>query len=247
MAKSAPDFGARMAAWAAREPTVSGLVLIGSRERAATDRVWRPDAQSDWDFQIIASRPQMFADRDWLDAVAGGKVRAYAARTARIGGVPKVSAVLADTEADFVVIPTPALTQVRRILGQGAHRHDGAPAARCCRTWRSSSGPGGGSSRGSGPGAPSTAAWWPRSAIPASTMPPPSGWAKTFVCDYVWVRRRLARGEYRAAQRHLHRELAEANFRLLHELRLRPGRTLLPRGPPDRRRVARGRHPLQQA
>jgi hypothetical protein len=51
---SAPeDFGAVMAAWAARTPAVDALVLIGSRERDGDDAVWRADAHSDWYFQII--------------------------------------------------------------------------------------------------------------------------------------------------------------------------------------------------
>jgi len=47
--------------------------------------------------------------------------------------------------------------------------------------------------------------------------------AEEFFCDWHWVRQKLERGEFVAAQRVLHRSLAEINFRLLHEIRLRAG------------------------
>ena len=47
--------------------------------------------------------------------------------------------------------------------------------------------------------------------------------AEGFVCDYVWTQRKMARGEFLTAQRMLHRELAEVNFQLLHELKTRQG------------------------
>jgi hypothetical protein len=55
------------------------------------------------------------------------------------------------------------------------------------------------------------------------------------VCDYVSTHRKLQRGELLAAQRWLHHQLAEANFRLAHELRLRRGQTSFP----DARRIER--------
>jgi hypothetical protein len=59
--------------------------------------------------------------------------------------------------------------------------------------------------------------------------------ADSFVCDYVWTLRKLDRGELLAAQRMLHQSLAETNFRLLHELRLRRGE----RSFPEARRIER--------
>jgi hypothetical protein len=49
------------------------------------------------------------------------------------------------------------------------------------------------------------------------------------------LRRKIARGELLTAQRMLHRELAETNFRLLHELKLRRGE----RSFPEARRIER--------
>jgi hypothetical protein len=59
--------------------------------------------------------------------------------------------------------------------------------------------------------------------------------AKVFLCEALWVRRKIERGELNAAQRMLHRELAETNFRLLHELKLRRGE----RSFPEARRIER--------
>jgi len=59
--------------------------------------------------------------------------------------------------------------------------------------------------------------------------------AEGFVCDYVFTRRKVAQGELLTAQRWLHVHLAEANFKLLHELRLRRNEISFP----DARRLER--------
>jgi hypothetical protein len=45
--------------------------------------------------------------------------------------------------------------------------------------------------------------------------------AECFICDYVWILRKIRRGELRTAQRTLYQELAEVNLKLLHELKQR--------------------------
>jgi len=50
--------------------------------------------------------------------------------------------------------------------------------------------------------------------------------ADAAVADWLWIQHKLARGELSAAQHVLHRSLAETNFRLLRELRLRRGQPL---------------------
>jgi hypothetical protein len=57
--------------------------------------------------------------------------------------------------------------------------------------------------------------------------------ADGFVCDYISARRKITRGELLAAQRWLHCNLAETNFRLLHELKLRKNQPSYP----DARRI----------
>lgn len=54
-----------------------------------------------------------------------------------------------------------------------------------------------------------------------------AGLAGVFLCDLCWVFQKLERGELSAAQHLLHRSLAETNFRLVRELRLRRGQPVL--------------------
>jgi hypothetical protein len=231
---AANDFGSRMAAWAAREPSVSGLVLIGSRERDPADPVWGADAHSDWDFHVISSQPKLFADSAWTAGLAGTELRVYSSRVTRIGHVPKVNAIFGDAEADFVVIPADVFRRAKAQAKRGEHRKEGRarsflqnlaivirPGFRFLKGART---------------------WEPfyRQVVAEVTDVRMTdkialGLADGFVCDYVWTLRKIERGELLTAQRMLHRELAETNFRLLHELKLRRGE----RSFPEARRIER--------
>ena len=225
---SAPeDFGAVMAAWAARTPAVEALILIGSRERGGGDAVWRADAQSDWDFQIITSRPGMFADGAWTRELPGFALRVYAARVARIGGVPKVNALFDGAEADFVILPARLLGLTKLAVALGLHRRTGK-TRRSLQDLAVVIRPGWKFLKGGD-------SWEPLFRKIAAEVTDPRlddravcALADAFVCESVWVRRKLARGELLAAQRMLQRELAETNFRLMHELRLRRGERSFP-------------------
>jgi hypothetical protein len=231
-----------MAAWAATEPTVSGLVLIGSRQRDQGDSVWQADAQSDWDFQIITSRPEMFSRRDWTRGLGGLQILAYAARSARIGGVPKVNVLYAGGEADFVIIPAKLLGRVRFSARLGRHRR-GGPTRRQLQDLAVVIRPGWRFLKDTGK--------WDRfyqRAVAEVSDPRLDDelarqLAEGFVCDYVWTVRKVARGELLTAQRMVHRELAETNFRLLHELRLRRGERTFP----EARRLERVASPAELA
>ena len=228
------NFAEVVAAWAGREPTMEALVLIGSQTREADDAVWRADAQSDWDFQIVTSRPEMFFDSAWTRGLEGGTLRAYALREARLGDVPKINAVFAEGEADFVILPAGRLGQLRQATEGGQHRSAGEVRRQLQSLaivirpgWRFLHG---------------AEAWEPFYRQIVAEVPDPRlddaaarALADGFVCDWVWVRRKLERGELTAAQRVLHRELAETNFRLLHELKLRRGE----RSFPEARRIER--------
>jgi hypothetical protein len=217
-----PDLGAVMSEWAKAEPTVSGLVLIGSRVRAAADALELADVHSDWDFHVIASGSRMFLDDAWTRSLQGFPPKAYVARSAVIGGVPKVNLVFADTEADLVIIPAKFLRLLRLLAALGRHRRPGwtqrrmQDIAEVIRPgWRFLVG---------------EEQWGPlyRRAVAEVTDPHLSDkavrqLADGFVCDYVWTERKLARGEYHTAKRMLYRELAEVNFQLLHELKVRRG------------------------
>lgn len=92
---TAEEFESRVIAWAKRRPDIKALVLGGSRAGTAGVDQW-----SDWDFQLISTRPQDYRNTAWLEAIAPCWC-AHAERTPR--GVVKVSAVFEHgVEADFV-------------------------------------------------------------------------------------------------------------------------------------------------
>jgi hypothetical protein len=216
-----------VAGWAARTPSVSGLTLFGSRARSAPSA--RPDARSDWDFQIISSDPAMFADRTWAESLPGAKLLVYAPRMTRFGKVPKVNAIFEGAEADFVILPARTLWAAKLLVSLGFHRREGF-LRRGLRDLAIVIRPGWRFLKGS----ERWDAFYRR--VVAEVDDARMGDAEavnladTFVCDYIWTVRKAERGELIAAQRMLHRELAETNLRLLHELRLRRGERSYPEG-----------------
>jgi hypothetical protein len=207
---------------------VSGLVLIGSRVREERDQVWRADAQSDWDFQVIAKRPERFAQADWLRA-AGVEPDVYAVRRAAIGGVPKVALLAGGVEADFVIVPQRSLRLAQWAIGLGLHRRS-AKLRRALQDLAVVIRPGWRFLKGA-----ETWGGLYRQVVSEVEDPRLSdeearSLADSFVCDLVWTRRKIERGEWIAAQRMLHRTLAETNLRLLHEVKLRRGERSFPEG-----------------
>ncbi len=222
------NFGESIAQWARGEASVSGLVLIGSRVREERDAVWRADAHSDWDFQVIARRPELFGDAAWLKA-AGIEPDVYAVRRAAIGGVPKVALLADGVEADFVIVPEKSLRLARWAVGFGLHQRS-AKLRRALQDLAVVIRPGWRFLKGS-----QTWGGLYRQVVSEVDDPRLSdeearALADSFVCDVVWTRRKIERGELIAAQRMLHRTLAEANLRLLHEVKLRRGERSFPEG-----------------
>jgi hypothetical protein len=218
----APDLGSIITAWAEQSPEVSGLVLIGSRERPASERLEVADPYSDWDFQVITPHPGFFAQPDWARALPGAKLQAYAFRTAVIGGVPKVNAVFAGAEADFVIIPEEVAQKLLDAARLGQHREEGVTRRRLQDLaevvrpgWRFLTG---------------GEKWKELYQLAVDGVTDPHledagarALAEGFVCDYVWTLRKIARGELRTAQRMIFRDLWEVNLQLLHELKRRRG------------------------
>jgi hypothetical protein len=231
---SKPDFAARVAAWAARSPEIAAVVSIGSRSHEPGDNVAGSDEHSDWDFHVIASRPARFADRAWTAVLEEGEPLAYAVRDGIVGKVKRVTALFRDAEADFVILPTGQMRLARLAVACGLHRRSRG-LARALGDLAIIARPGYRFLHGS-------AGWEPfYRRVMAEVADPRLGDAEAlrraelFVADYVLVRRNLARGECLAAQRVLHRSLAEINLQLLHEVKLRRGE----RSFPDARRIER--------
>ncbi|MDI1319068.1 MAG: aminoglycoside 6-adenylyltransferase, partial [bacterium] len=109
---TAPEFEARVAAWARQQPDVTALVLGGSRARTGS----AADQWADWDFQLITPHPERFRHTGWLAAIAPCWC-AHAERTPR--GVVKVSAVFEHGfEADFVPL---AVWQMKLVYAAMQH------------------------------------------------------------------------------------------------------------------------------
>ncbi|MBI5381262.1 MAG: hypothetical protein HZA31_05120 [Opitutae bacterium] len=231
---SGRSFADLIADWASRTPEIAGVALIGSQTREGVDPIAGADAHSDWDFHVITSRPAMFADRAWTKALGVGEPRVYAARDGIVGRVTRVTAIFSEAEADFVVLPAGRMRLARLAVALGLH-HRSRGLRRMLGDLSIVTRPGYRFLHGAG-------AWeaFYRRVIAEVADPRMEDEmairrAELFVADYVVVRRKLLRGELIAAQRVLHRALAEINFQLLHELRLRRGE----RSFPDVRRAER--------
>lgn len=227
---SATRFEETFVAWARREPSVAALVLIGSQCRV-NGGVASADRFSDWDYQVVTSRPELFSDRSWIQAAGLPEPLAYTARLGRLARVGKVTAMFPQADLDLVLLPAVKMRfacWVRK-LGLGSLLARNPALGELALVLR----PGHRVIKG-GPGWERIFDWF------ASAVPPPRihdsevvAIAEGFVCDYVSTHQKIARGELLAAQRWLHANLAEANFRLVHELRLRQGKTTFP----DARRI----------
>lgn len=222
------DFAATFARWVEREPSIHAVAMIGSQVRAASDAVWQADAQSDWDFQIITEDTELFVTPQWAQSL-GFTVQAYALRQAAIGGVPKIGAVFAEAEIDLVLMPYRRLEILRQAVAAGQHLTS-AELARTLQDLAVVVRPGWRFLKGAELWEPLYQRVVADIADPRLEDPEIRNLAETFVCDWVWVRRKLARGEYVAGQRMLHRALVETNLRLLHELKLRRSERSFPEG-----------------
>jgi len=221
------SIGARITRWAEGDASIRALVMIGSRARSARGAAHGADAHSDWDFHVVASRPELFARRDWMRDAAIPEPLAYVDRLGRLGSAMKVSVLLCDDQLDLVILPERQLKRARLLWRLGLAGR--VPALRRglgdlstvlrggCRFVKDCGG------------------WEEFFTDVAAKIPPPRlddaavrALAEGFVCDYASTRAKIARGELLAAQRWLHHHLAEANFRLLHELRQRRGQSSFP-------------------
>jgi hypothetical protein len=215
--------------WAQQQPAIRVLVMIGSRAR---DRVGAADDGSDWDFQVLTNNPDLFLTGDWACSAGLSKPIVYVTRPGRLGRVTKMSAIFENGELDLALIPFRQLRFAKWLLAlrlaspfdriEQALAELGMVLLPGYRVLK---------------GGPS----WHRFFRRVTSQISPQrlddheicSMAEAFVCDYVSTRRKIIRGELMAAQRWLHCQLAETNFRLLHELRLRLNEPSFP----DARRI----------
>lgn len=226
------NFAERLTAWAVGRPDVEAVVLIGSQAGGGGHSLRQVDRNSDWDFQLVVKNPAEFFRADWTKELGAGRPLAYAVLPARVGSLPRISAVFPDTEVDLVIIPAAAIRKVLWALRRERHVEPG-PVRTQLQDLAVVVRPGYRFLK-----AHSTWEWFYARAC--EVVPDPRlndaavvALAEAFYCQWVWIERKIARGEWRAAARMLVREQAETNFRLLHELKLRRGEPTFP----DARRV----------
>lgn len=224
---TSPSLGERLLRWAQADDGIPLVVQIGSRVRPAGGP-GAADRHSDWDFQVATAQPERFLTSAWLQAWAG-EPDAYVFRPGRLGSAAKVSAVIGGEALDLVVIPLGQLQGIQQAVAAGRHRE--MPPVWQALVDQAAVLQGGFAVR------KGAEAFGPFLDLIVATVPPPRlddaqvrAVAEGFVCDYVSTCAKLERGELVAARRWLHHHLAEANLRLLHELRQREGRLSFPDG-----------------
>lgn len=236
---TAPEFDARLAAWARAQPGIAALVQMGSRvQPGATVDEW-----SDWDFQLIADNPADFVNLSWPAQIAPCWA-VHLERTPR--GVQKLSAIFAGGfEADFVLLPVWQMKLVYWAMARpglaGLYPRALRQGIATTRLWLR---PGHRVVTG-GPDwenrLKALDAAWPEAILSAEDF---AFRVAGFWRYAAWVGKKIRRGELRAAQRCLHLELREHGYVLLAEEARLAGRT--PR--PEARQAERWLEPrrLQQ-
>lgn len=205
---------AAIAAWAENRPDIAALVQIGSRVQPAGADQW-----SDFDYQLITTRPAAYRDPAAFRALGEAWVVSL---QPVFGGAVKATLILPGAvEVDFVIL---SALEVR--LAFAALRAPGlaalwpAPLRRGVRDLQIVACPGWRVIKGG-------TAWQRRYARlghivpwPALTEPELRSHCAEFWAAAVWTSKKISRGELRAAQREFHRVLAEKVWQLLeHEAR----------------------------
>jgi hypothetical protein len=223
MSNTADAWESALSGWANSRGDIKALVQIGSRVQKGS----APDAWSDFDYQLITSRPGDYRDGSFTEGL--GRCWSYGSRPA-FGNVQKVTAVYEGAvEADFVILrhievviavtalrwpqtaglwPRPlvrGVADLRGVVGSGWRMIKGGPL------WE------GRYSRVSFASTPLTQEEF-------------STWCGEFWSQLVWVAKKVKRGEYRAAQRGIHEHLLENTFRMLEQEALLDGLKAFPRG-----------------
>jgi hypothetical protein len=204
--------------WIDGEPHIHAAVLFGS---SAAKPLGNEEINegADFDIHIVTSRPAEIAKLDWATKLPGQKYLMQCLRPAT-GGVQKLTVLFATGQLDLILIPVNQLRLARMGLALGMERynaqlrvalneintciHGGHRMLKGDRSW------GGFYAKVS-------------SHMPGVRLNKEEiiELADRALVDRLWIEQKIRRGELCAAQHVLHRSLAETNFRLLRELRMR--------------------------
>lgn len=209
--------------WLNAEPSVRSAVLFGSTasgEKSADSS----DGWSDIDLHVITNAPAQLERMDWARALPSQQFCLHVARPAT-GGVRKITVLFAAGQIDLVAVPATSMKLARLAMNGGLHRR--------LRFLRMALNEMATTLRAGYRFIKGATAWEAFYARVASEMPgvrlnvvEAGQLADIFLCELLWVLQKLERGELMAAQLVMHRSLAETNFRLMRELRLRRGQPL---------------------
>ncbi|MDB6093887.1 MAG: hypothetical protein JWM32_1449 [Verrucomicrobia bacterium] len=217
MSSSTTSLLPALAAWFESEAAVTAAVLYGSSAR--TEGMASADRWSDLDLHVITTDSARIEGVDWARALPG-RGFCHRAERAAAGGVPKVRLLFADGEVEMVLMPAARLRVARVALSLGLHRRVGP-----LRDGLNVLATGVSSGYRFLKGEKAWGGFYRRVASEMAgirmTDAELRGAADLFVCDLLSSLQRIERGELAAAQRALHRVLAETNFVLVRELRLR--------------------------
>jgi hypothetical protein len=214
------DLGSRFVQWANAHRPIKAVVTIGSRANTlyAHDVF---DEYSDWDFQVVTSNCMEMVTPAWAQQVFVATPLLYVNQVGRLGHARKASVVFSDGCIDVVIIPLWRLLLLRYIVQLGLHKYI-LTAKNAIRDL--------GSVLRTGfiinKGGPEWGKFFHAIAALANgrlNVDEIVGLGNSFVIDFLTAHAKLARGEYRAAQRWLHVNLGETNFKLLHQLALTNG------------------------
>lgn len=210
--------------WANRERSVKAVVLFGSQVREAKV-VGAADRWSDFDIQVVTARPRQLLMNEWIgNSFKNRELLVRAVRPAS-AGVKKITLIFRPSvEFDIIVVPAFRMQLARYAIKLGLQNHiaifkkslnelayvlkPGYRLIKGGRQWKNFY-------------------FWVVGEMRGTRLNDSEivALAELFICDVIWVRRMIDRGELIAAQRTLHRSLAEINFQFFHELRLRNQQT----------------------
>lgn len=209
-------------AWLRIEDAIKAAVLFGSQVREI-DQPAAADAWSDVDLHLITNHTNRIKRTNWGKIFPELHFCMQVVRPAT-GGVSKVTLLFDEGEADLVLVPTLRLRVGRLAMKVGLQKNY-EPMRQALNNLSTIMGGGYRFLKGA-------AEWEPFYASVTSKMPgfrlndeEIENMAAVFLCDLLWTLQKIERGELIAAQRILHRSLAETNILLLHETRIRQNNT----------------------
>lgn len=207
--------------WIASEEAVCSAVHFGS---GANVEEGAADTWSDIDLHIVTCDVDKLKSTDWAAVMPEMDFRFQAIRAAT-GGVEKLTAVFKAGQMDLILVPQSQMNLARWGIMFGFQKwHRKLRIAlneinTCLRSGYSFL-----------KGEKQWGSFYHRVATEMSGVrlddAAIAALADVAALDVLWVWQKVARGEFCAAQHVLHRSLAETNFRLLRELRLRRGQAL---------------------